>query len=255
MGAIRESRWTDDEICYLQDKWGVRSVEGIAKTLKRKPKSVARKAIKLGLGSGHDADGKVSCWRLIKIIKPNSDYSSTMAHLKAHGFPIVNKNYRKRVIKMVNIDDFWRWAEKNKKSINWSRVEENVLGKEPAWVAERRKVDFYQYSLDKKRSWTVTEENYLRTLIDAGKSLSYIAEKLNRTASAIRRRCWDLYLNCPSTNEKHRRWTDDEVNTVDLMIMKGYNLATIAKTLNRSEACLYGKLNDRKRQNGNLQVL
>jgi predicted DNA-binding protein YlxM (UPF0122 family) len=178
-----------------------------------------------------------------------------MAHLKAHGLPIVNKNYRNRVIKMVNIDDFWRWAEKNKKSINWSRVEENVLGKEPAWVAERRKIDFYQYSLDKKRSWTATEENYLRTLIDAGKSLSYIAEKLNRTASAIRRRCWDLYLQCPSTNEKHRRWTDDEVNTVDLMIMKGYNLATIAKTLNRSEASLYGKLNDRKRQNGNLQVL
>lgn len=43
--------------------------------------------------------------------------------------------------KVIKIDEFWDWAEKNKEVVRFNKLEENALGKEPKWVKEKRYLD------------------------------------------------------------------------------------------------------------------
>lgn len=43
-------RWTPEELAYLQDSWGVYSIETIAKNLNRSINAVRLKAQRIGLG-------------------------------------------------------------------------------------------------------------------------------------------------------------------------------------------------------------
>ena len=68
--------------------------------------------------------------------------SYTSNRLIREGLPVkwhIVKNNRFRVI---DIDDFWKWAEKNKSILDFSRFEKYGLGAEPEWVDIKRKADF-----------------------------------------------------------------------------------------------------------------
>ena len=235
--------WTAEEDARLQETWGKREVNMIAGFMKRTPKSIEKRARLLRLGSGHDADGKLSCNKLLKALKPNCDYSTAMKTLKRHGLPVVEKTYRGRTVRMIDIEKFWKWAEENKGEINWSKVEPNILGVEPDWVAERRRIDFREYSRGQQRAWTSAEEGYLKQLVAEGKPMAEIKSRLNRSSNAIRRRCWDLYLPYPK-EPKTRLWTVDEVARARKMRANGYNIASIARELERSESSVYWKMRE-----------
>lgn len=242
--ARKNRHWTDEEDAQLQETWGRREVNMIAGFMKRTPKSIEKRARQLRLGSGHDADGKLSFNKLLKILKPTSAYDQVIKTLKRCGLPIVEKKYRGRTVRMIDIEKFWKWAEQNKGEINWSKVEPNILGVEPDWVAERRRVDFREYSRGQQRAWTSAEEGYLKQLVTEGKSMAEITRRLNRTANAIRYRCWCLYLPCPKQPRQTRLWTIDEVARARKMRADGYSVATIARELGRNESSVYWKMHE-----------
>ena len=47
----QKPNWTEEEIEYLEESWGVVRTSGIAKKLKRTVSAVQQKAIRLGLGA------------------------------------------------------------------------------------------------------------------------------------------------------------------------------------------------------------
>lgn len=242
--------WTREEMDLLESRWGTHSIARLSTMLKRTKGAILKKARKMNLGGCYGGDDRLTFCKLIKVITPNTGYRSTIAKLlKKGGLPTKSIQLRKRVVRVVNLDDFWKWAEKNKELINWSNVTENVLGKEPSWVKERRRIDFLNHKLNRRnlrKRWTTQEDEQLRYLITTGKPVGVIADKLDRTETGIRRRCWDLYLPLPP-KEAVKPWSEQDVQKAVLMKAEGYHISVIAKAIGRSENSVYGKLNDRRR--------
>jgi hypothetical protein len=147
-----------------------------------------------------------------------------------------------KIVMTVYIEDFWKWAEKNQDLLDFSRFEENALGKEPAWVKEKRKID-YQYSRRISTDpWTPTEDAKLIRLLKQQKyGYQELSKILGRTSGAIQRRCCDLKIpDRPVKADNHNEWTDEELDTLSYMIKKGYRYPDIADRIGRSDKAIRG---------------
>lgn len=139
----KQRNWTKEELDYLQDNWGAVSVETIAARLNRSIEAIKIKKDRLGLGAFLDSGEYVTFNQLLKAlgITGGSGYLMT-SWVKNRGFPIKYKKVLKNKFKVVYLKDFWKWAEKNRSMINWSKVEIGILGEEPPWVLTQRRTDF-----------------------------------------------------------------------------------------------------------------
>lgn len=241
--------WKAEDEAYLIEKWGVFTVDKIANVLGRTRCAILKKAWKLNLGPTRQAGGHITLNELIRCLKVNSGwYHGTSRLFIKNGLPYQTKIFLTRPVKIVNINKFWKWAEKHKELIDWSKLETNLLGKEPAWVQERRSIDFYNYSRRRQRQWSKLDDIMLKRYIEEDKTLEEITRKLNRTATAVRRRCYDLYLAYPRTAYKVTKWTKEEEELVCKMKEEGYNLKHIAEKLDRSENSVANKIMALKKQ-------
>lgn len=140
----------------------------------------------------------------------------------------------------MDIEKFWAWAEANQGIINWAKVEENILGMEPEWVKERRKIDFYNKS-NYNNPWKKSEDELLKVYVGKGLTYVEISKKLNRTSAAVRRRIYELYLDHPK-RAVNKYWTDEEAELALRMRQQGYSYKSIAERLERSQESVRGKL-------------
>ena len=67
--------WTDEEVDYLEDKWGNISIPIIAKNLGRTVKAIKSKAYKIGLGRFIHQGNYVTYKQLITTIGYRGAYS------------------------------------------------------------------------------------------------------------------------------------------------------------------------------------
>jgi predicted DNA-binding transcriptional regulator AlpA len=111
----------------------------------------------MGLGNTQAMSGMINVHHLAWIL--NVDDKTIYRWIKKYDFPIHKKNLRtigKRPFNFVDIDEFWKWAEKHQENINWFKVEPMVLLPEPEWVKLRRKEDFYKKST--RKNWSKKED-------------------------------------------------------------------------------------------------
>lgn len=151
------------------------------------------------------------------------------------------KNNRFRVI---DIDDFWKWAEKNKSILDFSRFEKYTLGAEPDWVDIKRKADFekLQKHGEHNAAWTSAEDNRLRYLLDKGTyTYTDLARELRHSEGAVKRRILDLKIDKRPVRAPSRKWTEEEIETLCKMVDQGYDFTLIAEKLNRTELATRGK--------------
>ena len=155
-----------------------------------------------------------------------------------HNIPIKKMKIIDKSVKMVNINEFWKWAEKNKEILNFADFEEGALGKEPLWVKEKRNIDKNSLNkINRNRLWTKYEE---QLLISKVKSMRYTYEELskefNRTEGAIKSRLNKLQTPYrPLERDRHIIWTEEENNTLLQMYKEGYGANQIARKINKSE--------------------
>lgn len=142
------------------------------------------------------------------------------------------------------LEEFWEWAEKNRSFIDFSRMEENILGLEPAWVKEQRKIDIKNKTAYKTTPWTDLEDKKLLRLLREFKySYLDLSKKLNRTCGAILRRICDLgYRERPVKADNHTKWTDDEFSTLSELIKQGLSYSLIAEIIGKSEKAIRGRV-------------
>lgn len=100
-----------------------------------------------------------------------------------------------------------------------------------------------------RRPWTDHEDNRLIEL--SGKMTSEeIGQLLNRSASAVRRRCSTIKVSRMQDDRRSQIWSDEEVQRMLYLRSKGYSNRQIALDLNRAIESVQGKLyNMRKFQN------
>lgn len=237
-------RWTKDEIQYLEDSWGAKSIPTIAKNLSRTQYSVSTKAYKLGLGRHIHSGEYVTYNQLLVAIGMCESYVRTK--FENNGIPIKLKKSKKKKYKIIYLKDFWEWSEKHKNLLNFKKFEPGALGwPEPKWVDLKRQSDKQKAKNKKTTPWTEEEDKQLKWLLDQYKyGYADIARIIGRTEGAVKRRCYDLNLKVrPLKAENHRKWEKWETDLLLEMYSTGYTYEDICKKLNnRSAQAARGKI-------------
>ncbi|WP_052085720.1 Myb-like DNA-binding domain-containing protein [Clostridium sp. HMP27] len=237
--------WTAEECSYLEDKWGIISIPTIAATLGRTVNAVKIKAQKIGLGRHLHSGTEITINELANALGKGTSYGWIADRWCRYGLPVKYKKSINKRYKVIDIDQFWKWAEKHKDIIDFSKFESNMLGKEPSWVEEKRKADIAAARY-KRTPWTKDEDNTLISMLNAYKyNYSEISECLKRTEGAIKRRMLDLGLKQrPLKADNHVPWTDEEVGILVSLRMRGYSPEVISKKIGgtRSALAVRGKL-------------
>ncbi len=245
----QKPNWTKDEIAYLSERWGCVSIPAIAKKLGRSVCAVKMKAGKLGLGDQRLNGGYISLSQLlIAVLGSNSSISYVMkSWVKNRGLPVHTKKIVNNSIRVVYLDEFWDWAEKNRSFIDFSKFEPLALGEEPAWVAQQRKKDHQGYAIQRKDPWTVDDDSRLIMYLKQYKyGYAELSEMLGRSAGAIQRRCQNLGIKeRPVKADNHgaaARWTDDDFSILADGIRNGEGYCAISRKLGKSGKAVRGKV-------------
>jgi len=256
MGLMRTSmpergrrRWSEEEIQYLQENWGSVSVKHICKKLDRTEASIHVMQKKMKLGAFLDGGEYITLNKLLTAVTgTETAYSyKTISWVKNRGLPVHIKRISEKRVKVVYIDEFWRWAENNRSFIDFSKMEPLALGKEPEWVKEQRRKDFQAFAIQRKDPWTPNEDDRLRLLLKQHKyGYAELSDMLHRSAGAIQRRCTDLKIKeRPVKADNHSQestWTDADYEILADGIRSGDSYTMIGKALGKSEKAIRGKV-------------
>lgn len=235
-------RWTEEEDFYLQEYWGVKSIGTLARNLNRSTDAVMIRKTRLGLGRFLDNGDYITYSQLLQAVYGIESAGSAYREFKrCSDFPIRRKKRGKRSYKVVYLQDFWKWAEENKRFLDFSKMEENLLGAEPEWVKRKRKIDYACRT--KAGPWTACEDAKLQRMLKKYKySYTDIASELGRTEGAVKRRIFDIGLKERPVREESRPWKDEEVQILAFMYEEGWSFEKIGAELKRSALSCRGKI-------------
>lgn len=243
MGKARN--WTADEQSYLQESWGTVSINTIAKNLGRSQTAIKIKANKLGLGPFLDSGDYITVNQLSKAFKGGTNFYTYQlkSWVENRGFPVKYKRVSKSLFRIIYLDDFWKWAEKNRSFLDFSKLEPLAFGWEPEWVQEQRKKDFQSFSIQRKDRWTSADDDRLRILLQKHcYSYTEISELLHRSEGAIQRRCMVLGLKERPVKAEPAEWTPEHYSILADGICSGDNYRLLSKKIYKSEKAIRGKV-------------
>ena len=165
MGLARN--WTREEERFLEDHWGTMSVNNICRQLRRSRNAIMVRVQRLGLPPYFESGEYITMHQLIQSLgySPSSDSYKVKSWIKNRGFPVAKKRHSQKVVRVVYLEAFWEWAEKNRSFLDFSKMEPLALGEEPLWVAEQRKKDVNAFRLQRKDPWTSEEDGRLIMLL------------------------------------------------------------------------------------------
>lgn len=231
---------------YLQESWGTVSVPIIAENLGRSVLAVKERAGRLGLGAVLESGDYVTLNQLLIAVTGNSGgygYKIT-SWVKNRGLPVHTMKVDKNSFRVVYLDEFWEWAEKNRSFIDFSKMEPLALGAEPDWVVEQRRKDFQAFAIQRKDPWTADDDSRLVALVKQHKyGYAELSEILCRSAGAIQRRLTDLGIKeRPVKADNSAKWTDGDYAMLAEGIRQGDSYTFIGKRLGKSEKAIRGKV-------------
>lgn len=237
--------WTPEEENYLMEKWGQASIPAIAKKLNRTISAVKIRASKLRLGPVLMGGDYVTLNQLlVAVTGSRGSYSHKCeSWVKKRGLPVHTKRVVDNSFKVVYLDEFWEWAERNRSFIDFSKMEPLALGAEPDWVGRQRKIDAVSFANQRKDPWTEQEDQRLAYLLKQHKyTYAEVSRELHRSAGAIQRRCRDLNLKeRPVRESPYNPWSDADLQLMADMIRQGCSYTMIGDACGgRSEKAVRG---------------
>lgn len=229
--------WTPEELDYLDTHWGDKSIPAIASHLGRSVNAVKIKAVRGNLGRHLHSGGCITLNQLAAAIKHRY---RTIRDWEKYGLPVKKKKSLKCSYAVIDIEDFWKWAEDHKPLIKFERVEPLILGKEPEWVGKVRIAAIR--GKVKRTPWTQADDDKLIHFLKQYKyTYSEIADTLQRSEGAIKRRIYDLGLPQRPVRAENREWTQEEIQTLMDLLEEGYTFEQIGKALKRTALAVRGK--------------
>ena len=249
MSRPGSKHWKPDEEAYLQENWGKYSVTSLAKHLGRTPGAVKLRASRMGLGAFRMGGDYITLNQLHIAVTGSSGGGGYIIRswIKNRGLPVHTKTVIEHKFRVVYLEEFWEWAEKNRSFIDFSKMEPLALGAEPEWVAEQRKRDFQGYAIQRKDPWTPEDDSRLKMLLREHKyTYAELSDMLRRSSGAIQRRCCDLGIKeRPVKADNHgaaAKWTERDFEILADGIRNGECYAQIGKKLGRSDKAIRGKV-------------
>ena len=235
-------KWTQQEKEYIADAWGQTSITAMSKKLNRSVNAIKIMADRMGLGRHLDAGEMVTFFQVIQAVTCGTgSYSWLRQKWEKYDFPFHRKKVITKSFLMVDLDEFWIWAEKHRDILDFSKFEEYALGAEPAWVKKKRHQDYRKMHRD-ARPWTKADDQRLRFLLEAQKyGLDEIAAKLSRKEGAIRRRIDTLGIKHRPIRNPGKWWTQEEINALLQMHKEGHSFEEIGEKIGRTASACRGR--------------
>ena len=238
-------RWTKEEELYLEDRWGTTSISTIAKHLRRSENAVIIRAQRIGLGAFLKSGDYVT-WNQLSIALGygTADSYKLKSWVQNRGFPVRTKRVKNNTFRVVYLEEFWEWAEKNRNFLNFSKFEPFALGAEPEWAAEKRKQDVLKEKQYRKTPWTKAEDQRLEILVRRQQyTYKEIAGMLQRTEGAVLRRIIDIGIkDRPLKADNHIKWTESEFRMLGEMLINGMRYENMSEILGKSVKAIRGRV-------------
>lgn len=181
--------WTAEELSYVREVWGEKTIPEIAAKLGRSINAVRIKTVRLGF-TGQKWSGEMMSARKVSEllgvdVHAVIDYWIPKCGLKAKKKRLGNS---KKTTTIIMFEDLLSWLRNHQDLWDSRRVEEYALGIEYAWLKKKRKSDA---TLPARRlqKWTPYEDNQLILMWKRGdKTKAEIAKILNRSYSSVEHR-------------------------------------------------------------------
>lgn len=242
MGQARN--WTAEEKQRFIDEWGLYSLPTMAKRFNRSIEAIKLMRQRMGLPDLINSSDLITLNVLINEL--GLGYSYDAPRLKKMGLPIKYKTIVEKRVAMVDIEDFWIFADKYPHFFDFSRLTEYSLGIEPEWVKEKRKSDLQRALLIRphKTPWTINEDNLLRDLVKQHKyTWQDVSQRLKRTEGAIQRRLSDLGIpDRPLKADNHIKWTEADFEKLTYGIKNNYSYELISLDVGKSVKAIRGRV-------------
>ena len=234
----RGRKWTKAEEEWLRESWGSVSIGAIARKLNRSVSAVKVRAQRLGLGPWLMGGDYVSLNQLAKAMgmhKVNSYMDQSW--IRNRKLPVHFKVIHKCRFRVVYLDEFWKWAEKNRAFIDFSKMEPLSLGAEPDWVKVQRRKDSMAFAIQRKDRWTQEDDQYLEALCGMQRyTYLEVSRMLRRGSGAITRRCVFLGIKArPLRDDAHSVWTEADIAALEDGIRNGDSYGLISMKVAKSE--------------------
>lgn len=169
--------WTQKEEQYMRKHYVRQTIKKTAEALNRTEFSVKRKAAKMKLNHYTDhlsAKTLAICF--------SSDVDVVLRWIKKFDLPARKVNAGTQIRYLIDTENFWGWAEKNKDIINWTKYEKGSLLPEPEWIKE----EINNFKCPNHRNkFTHQEKERIKLLMRRGWSYKRIAEDMGRTYDSI----------------------------------------------------------------------
>jgi hypothetical protein len=188
-GRAKGSRnWTEREIEYLEDKWGYKSVNAMARSLNRSPVAVILKAKRLGKTSIYTSGDYLSANRVARLMKVDihtvTDYWIAKKGLKCSRKPM---RLKRRII-IIRLDDLVDFLKNHPGLWDSRKLVLHGLGFEYEWLRGKRILDRFEPSR-KLKLWTKAEDaRALFLFYSQNKSLKEVSEIMGRSKGGVERR-------------------------------------------------------------------
>lgn len=238
--GIYRARWTDKEKEFLKEHAGNKRIGWIAKELKREKGAVEQMIYKMGMSTKVE-NGKISLFLLVHELGYTSE---TFAYKKLEnlGLKIYKVQKRKSKVKMVDIDEFWKWAEQNQDNLNFKKLKHNAFGYEPEWAKEKIDRDArYKITYKQNEYWTKDEEALLMGYMKIGLNSLEISKRLQRTEKSIYSKIVRLNTCYRPNVQEAKKWEEEEENILIRSLEEGKGWDEIARMLNRTSKSIEAK--------------
>ena len=181
--------WTFEELSYVREVWGEKTIPEIAAKLGRSINAVKVKTVRLGY-TGQKWSGEMMSARKVSEllgvdVHAVIDYWIPKCGLKAKAKRLGTS---KKTTTIIMFEDLLSWLQDHQDLWDSRRVEAYALGIEYKWLKEKRKRD-NELPARRLQKWTAYEDQQLIILFKRGdKTKTEIAKILNRSYSSVEHR-------------------------------------------------------------------
>lgn len=184
----KSPNYTKEEIEYLENNWGKKSMIEIANELNRSSIGIEIKASRLGLGGILNADEYLSAKQIAEILgkKPNT----IMRWVKRKGLKgklKIMAQGKERGVWRIKLEDLMEWLKNNQEWFDARKIIPFTLGTEPDWLKKKRISDRKNWRR-RFEKWTKREEELLYSMYMNGKPIKELMKIFDRSYDSIEKK-------------------------------------------------------------------
>ena len=118
-----QKKWSKEEEAYLSEFWGIKSRIAIASHLGRTENAIQIRVQRLGLGSFFENGDYVTLNQIYQALRGrNVSGYQKKSWEENRGLPVHIKRLSEKRVRVVYIDEFWKWADENRSFIDFSKM-------------------------------------------------------------------------------------------------------------------------------------